>query len=866
MEKYKSTSIWKNTLGKVSKDPNSAEIEKLRNAFINFRKNASVLVSRISSILPGLTQHEISHLDSLWDTASLIVGENYPLNPLESFVLGGAILIHDSALCFEAYENGQEGIRETDQWKDAFAELQLNSNNESTDELKSQADFIALRELHAFQAESLLDKSWKDPDTGQELYLLENQTLRKHLGKLIGQIASSHHWDIEQLSTKLSSQQNALPDYPREWRINPIKIACILRCADAAHLDNLRAPDFLHALIKRNGLSFKHWQAQNRISKVDIDQSDQNKETLLFTSTIDFCEDDSASWFVAYDAICLVEKEIRSCNSLLTQRNPDLAFKIKKVKGVESPEHLSEYIKVNNWKPCSAQVHVGNIERLIHNLGGEMLYGIGSDLLGVTIRELIQNSRDAVKARSFVESHFAGKITIKVEQIDGETFLIIEDNGIGMSERVLTGPLLDFGTSFWTSSLIKSEFPGLRSSGFKSIGKFGIGFYSIFMIADSVFVASRNWKDGLSEIHQLKFKEGLTLRPILKKGSLSNFHSSISTQVQLKLKPSIISEDLMIEIKTNKMGSQNFNVPLCDYLSALCAGLDVSVFYKNQEGVESKIHTNVHSVDFDKNEWLNNISFRNYRIPKENPDYISKNIDRLKPIKDESQQYGLAAISTTLNNEQNFLSISTVGGLANSVHFRDSDNFIGYIDFNAKSAKREIGDFAGNDSLIKEWASNQLKDLIKLDLNSFERYAAASSLCHFNVDPTEIAQILISVNKQQQFYTFDHLADLSLKCGIAFLESGFGGHMETHHNILDLPNYALVRPLKNSSFLSLKFDDENKPKEDNSILDCLYRTIRNKGYDITIAKIENIGLNTFNQSIKAIIISAKINTPSGSRS
>lgn len=859
MEEYKSTSIWRNTLGKKSNESNSDKIEELRSAFVTFRENSSVLVSRISSILPDLTQHEISHLDSLWDTASLIVGESYKLNPLEGFVLGGAFLIHDSALCFEAYENGQEGIRKTHQWKDAFAELLLNSYNQETDELKSQADFIALRALHALQAESLLERSWKDPDNGQELYLLENQTLRKHLGKLIGQIASSHHWDIEQLATKLSIQQNSLPNFPREWRIDPVKIACILRCADAAHLDNLRAPDFLYALLKRNGISFNHWQAQNRISKVDIDQSDPNKETLLYTSTVDFKEDDSASWFVAYDAICLVEKEIRSCNLLLSQRDQSLTFKVKKVKGIESPEQLSEFIKVDNWKPCSAQVHVGNIERLIDNLGGEMLYGVGSDLLGVTIRELIQNSRDGIHARSYVENQFEGKISVKIEKTDNNIFLIVEDNGVGMSERVLTGPLLDFGTSFWTSSLIKSEFPGLRSSGFQSIGKFGIGFYSIFMIADSAFVESRNWKDGLSEVHQLKFKEGFTLRPILKKGFIEDFHSSVSTRVKLKLKSSILSDELMIEIKTNLLGSKNFNVPFSSYLSALCAGLDVEVHFKGKDEAESKIHTPINSPDFDKNVWLQTISFSDHRISTQSKEYISNNFDRLKPIIEDGELFGFAAINTTLSNEQNFLCISTVGGLANSVHCRNSNDFIGYIDFKAKSAKREIGDFEAKETTIQNWAQDQLEDLLKLNLNPIERYCAASALCHFMVDPSEIALILISINKQQVFCTFDELADLSLRSGIAFLKSSFGDHIETHHSILDLPNYVLIKSLSNSSFLDLKLDEENRPVENNSIIDCLYRKIVSRGYHVNIDIEINIGQNSFGQSINAIIISSKEN-------
>jgi len=857
MEDYKSSSIWKNTLGRENEQLHPEKIEELRSAFITFRKNASVLVSRISSILPELTQHEISHLDSLWDTASLIVGEDYAINPLEAFILGGAILIHDSALCFEAYENGQNGVRATHQWKDAFAELQ-NLNKQDADKVKSQADFTALRELHAIQAELLLQKSWKDPDNGQELYLLENQTLRKHLGKLIGQIASSHHWDIEQLETKLSIQQNSIPGFPRDWRIDPVKIACILRCADASHLDNLRAPDFLYALIKRNGISLNHWQAQNRISRVDIDQNDPNRETLLFNSSIDFKEEDSASWFVAYDAICLVEKEIRSCNSLLSRRNQNLTFKVKKVKGIESPEKLSEYIKVDNWKPCSANIHVSNVERLISNLGGEMLYGSGSDLLGVTIRELIQNCRDAIFARSFVEKDFVGKITIRVEEVGFDKFLIVEDNGVGMSERVLTGPLLDFGTSFWTSSLIKKEFPGLRSSGFKSIGKFGIGFYSIFMIADSVFVDSRSWKDGLSELLQLKFKDGFTLRPIIKKGLIEGFPSSVSTRIRLKLKRSILSDDLMIKIQTNRMGSENFNVPFSSYLSALTAGLDVEVHFVKKNGMESKIHTPLNSPEFNKKEWLRTISFSDHRISNQTNTYINNNIERLKPLIVGNVQFGFAAISTTLSNEQDFLSISTVGGLAHSVHMRDSDYFVGYIDFNPKSAKREIDDFVGKESDIQNWANDQLEDLLNLNLHPTEKYSAASSLCHFKVDPSELAMILVSMNMQQNFYTFNQLADLSLKSGIAFIESSFGGHMETHHSIVDLPNYALIRPLSNSSFLSLKFSEGNKPELNNSIFDCLYRKIISKGYDCNVETIYNIGVNSFNQHINAIVVSSKI--------
>lgn len=846
METFENTTLWKNSLGIKNDSQFNDKIEKLRTAFFSLRENTSHLVTRISAELPGLTQHEITHLDSLWDTASLITGENYPINPLEGFILGSAILIHDSALCFEAYENGKIGLRETLQWKDAYAESQ--------DE--NAADFIALRELHAKQAENLLHKSWADPDGKSTLYLLENQTLRKHFGKLIGQIASSHHWDIESLTQNLSIQQNTLPEYPREWRIDPIKLACIIRCADAAHIDNLRAPDFLHALLKRNGISLNHWLAQNKLAKVDLDMLDSEKETLLFTSTIDFPEEEADSWFVVYDAICIVDKEIKSCNSLLHNRDSNLVFKIKNVKGIASPEKLASYIKVNNWKPCSAQVHVGNVERLIQNLGGEMLYGSGNDLLGVVIRELIQNSRDSIKARLYVDNSFEGKIKINIEVIENDTWLTIEDNGIGMSERVLTGPLLDFGTSFWTSNLIKSEFPGLRSSGFKSIGKFGIGFYSVFMIATQVYVASRNWNEGLSETHLLKFEKGLTLRPILKKGKLDRFQSSVSTQVRIKVKQGLISEDLMMEIKTNRMGSTNFYVPFSKYLSALCSGLDVSLYYSENNKSEIKIHEHLESTNFKVQEWLKDISFAEYRNDHDVNNYISQNSHRLRPICENGQLYGLAAISTFVNRNQDFLSISTVGGLANSVHSRDGERYIGFIDYLPNSAKREIGKYAVSEQVINDWAVSQLEELQKTNLNQIECYHASSALCHFKVDPRPIAQILVSINKNQSFMKFENLADLSITVGIAFIESGLGSgeHMETHHNIIDLPGFALIRPLNNSSFLSLKLDDKKEPDNNFSILSCLWKSCLEKGYNPRLEKVNNIGQNNFNQNINAIIL------------
>jgi HSP90 family molecular chaperone len=157
---------------------------------------------------------------------------------------------------------------------------------------------------------------------------------------------------------------------------------------------------------------------------------------------------------------------------------------MQRVTGANVPSELSKSIETDGWTPTSARIHVGNLERLVETLGGQSLYGSGGDDFAVVMRELLQNARDAVAARRSLTPGFEGRILVKVtSRSNTQTIVEVRDDGIGMSERTMTTALLDFGTSFWASDLVRSEFPGLRSSSFRPVGKFGIGFYAVFMIA-----------------------------------------------------------------------------------------------------------------------------------------------------------------------------------------------------------------------------------------------------------------------------------------------------------------------------------------------------------------------------------------------
>jgi hypothetical protein len=383
-ETYRETGLWSRSLGAASGDPPSTDgIARLQSSYSIFRNRASALTERIAQALPHLTIHDVTHLDALWETADIIAGPDYPLNPIEGFVLGGAILVHDAALCFEAYEGGNDGLRGTVEWKDSYAVEKERNPLGQDSELCASADFAALRTLHAKQASTLPERAWKAPNGGS-IFLIDDYELRTRYGALIGQIAASHHWPIEHVFSRLPAQVNALSTFPRNWRVDPAKVACLLRCADAAHIDSRRAPDFVYALARRQGLSADHWRAQNWLARVDVDQADSSGTSLLFTSNHGFGEGDAGAWWVAYDAVCLVDAEIRDANIVLNsrpQKGISPPFKIQRVSGASLPEVMSKHIRVDGWQPCSAKIHVGNVEALVHRLGGTNLYGENDHLL-----------------------------------------------------------------------------------------------------------------------------------------------------------------------------------------------------------------------------------------------------------------------------------------------------------------------------------------------------------------------------------------------------------------------------------------------------------------------------------------------------
>ena len=154
--------LWRATLGGLS-DSLEQPREVLRQSFISFRNRVADLVSTIGSELPGLTVHDITHLDALWRVAHQIAGEGYPLNPAEAYVLGGAFLLHDAAHVLVAYPGRMDDIRRSIQWQDLIAQRYGGSDPKAGSTEEKSAIFQVLRQLHAEQAHRLAKLAWAAP-------------------------------------------------------------------------------------------------------------------------------------------------------------------------------------------------------------------------------------------------------------------------------------------------------------------------------------------------------------------------------------------------------------------------------------------------------------------------------------------------------------------------------------------------------------------------------------------------------------------------------------------------------------------------------------------------------------------------------
>jgi len=183
----------------------------------------------------------------------------------------------------------------------------------------------------------------------------------------------------------------------------------------------------------------------------------------------------------------------------------------------------------------------------------------------IFLRELISNASDALDKIRYVALTTPGalgegentKLEIRIKADSKNKTITITDKGIGMTKQDLINNLGTIAQSGTKEFLKKLQDTTDESSNMNLIGQFGVGFYSVFLVADRVSVISKN-NDDKQHIWESTANDSYTISEDPRGDTLGR-----GTQIVLHLKEE--QEDyLNIDTLTNivKRYSEFINYPI----------------------------------------------------------------------------------------------------------------------------------------------------------------------------------------------------------------------------------------------------------------------------------------------------------------
>lgn len=712
--------LFRTSLGRTFNNQTDARAaQRLTSSLASFRSKAALLASEIHTALPELTVHDVSHLDSLWEVADTLVGEQYEITPVECYVLGATFLIHDLGMAVASHPGGLTAIRQTDEWKDLEAAERGRAAKSAApiSDVDSAAIATAkyLRALHAKQAEHLART--KLSGAAGEDYLIEDTDIRTFYGRMIGVLAHSHWWSIATLEREFSRVIQPISWCSAGWTLDPLKIAAILRLADYAHIDARRAPKFLRIIRNPSGHSDAHWCFQEKLSKPGL-----HGDALEYSAGEAFTASESPAWWLCMDTLSAIDRELRAVDSMLADRKMT-RFAAKRVAGVESPERMLAYIPATKWIPIDAKIFVSDLPAVVQSLGGNALYGQNPK---AAIRELIQNAADAIRARRAADDRTLewGEIRVRLAESQVGWQLEVNDCGVGMSRDTLTHFLLDFGRTFWGSDSMRAEFPKLQASRFRPTGRYGIGFFSVFMLGPKVSVISRKFDASRDDTWVMEFERGVRARPIVRKAESSEMLAEGGTIVRVELEtPPHLEGGLLYNPETRKKN-------LADLIREVAPALDVTL----------KTYQSTKQVCLPANYWLTctNRQFVKHlgvelwagRPSKADLKRIEEESSKLVSVLKDSTGavFGRALISPSQSRMKGKINgYVTVGGLAAC-----EMNLAGILVGEPTRASRDTAIPIAPNSVVADWATDQADRIASLVLVDADKAHTAEFVRRLN--------------------------------------------------------------------------------------------------------------------------------------
>ncbi|WP_142057785.1 ATP-binding protein [Pseudarthrobacter sp. B4EP4b] len=467
-----SATLWE-VLVKKGTHQQNADVEWLTNY-------AGDLLDMVRDTFPTYTLHNRVHAKNVISNMENLLGNRTEdLTALEAAMLILAAYFHDSGMAFA--EEERNNITNSAEFQTYLrthpSEYLRYKRNDET--INSEVIEGYCRWVHADRVKTIL------ASLPEEKLRWGSVPIAHHLGEL----CRSHNLATTSLKTDIF-------DHLFIKQCDLRLCAIILRLADILDFDNSRSPE---AVYRYMGIRRAHTE---RLRRSEVEWRKHLKSDGFVFPTAKAA--DYELGFIAapdhpvvqhdvLEFLEVIETELAACKRLInycTDRWRDLPLP----GSIDRSDIISDGFTYGDFRFKLDK------DAILDLFMGENLYP-NSD---VFLRELLQNSIDAVRARCRLEgvevasSGYAINVS-EWKDDEGYQWVRVDDEGCGMSLEVIENFLLRVGASYYSTAGFKAALMQSTtdtSSPMVSIGKFGVGLLSAFLVADRIELSTRSATEG----------------------------------------------------------------------------------------------------------------------------------------------------------------------------------------------------------------------------------------------------------------------------------------------------------------------------------------------------------------------------------
>ncbi|MFF2659642.1 ATP-binding protein [Kitasatospora sp. NPDC058032] len=507
------------------------------------RKDLGELLGKIGSFgfFDEYTKHDISHIDAMLGKLDWLVTAKTreAMTPADWLLVVLAVYFHDLGMLVTKSEYQRREESDFPQ----FRQEALNASDPDGRDYLARLNVLGAEEREKFLYQEFVRhhhaarvRKWIEGDAKPNLgvadaVVKEVESLLRQLDPVfredLGKVCESHHLD----------DLYDVAKYPVDWyygssereRANVQFAAILLRSVDLLHITSDRTPSVAFRVFNpADPISQNEWSkqaavkavvAKKGVDKDGVPSDGAPRDTIEVYATFT----DANGYFALTSYLKYAAQQLRLSHEWAQRSNDRLGSKyLFPWRAIDTTRVVARGFLKEPFQFTIDQ------QKVLDLLTGHTLYNDTN----VVLRELLQNSIDAVRLKHGARSPEFGRVEVHWDS--AARTLEICDNGTGMTQSVIENNLLRACSSLYQDPEFRK-----RNPDFNPISRFGIGVLSTFMVADQVEIITCHPEEEKARQLSLRSVHGQYLvRTLDKIQDVPERIRAHGTIVRLTLRPS----------------------------------------------------------------------------------------------------------------------------------------------------------------------------------------------------------------------------------------------------------------------------------------------------------------------------------------